>query len=291
MYDDTVKRIRSGQEKERGDLAMKTLMLLSYTLQPLTLGEVQHALLAMEVEPNETTIDPDDVYGEELLVAICAGIAVIEDRTSAFRFVHHTAETYFESNRESLFNNGHIELTKICVTYLSFDEFNSGPCQTDEELKKRLRLYQLYNYAAHNWGHHARKASILYSAVIEFLEHRPKIEASSQALIVELSDWRSNSQEFPRQMTGLHLAAYFGIEEAVKNLLQERVESDTKDSWSHTPLSWAAENGHEAVVKQLLEAKADVESKDDSGQTPLSWAAANGHEAVVKLLQSTTSSS
>jgi hypothetical protein len=232
-YDDTMKRIQSGQEKNRSDLAMKMLMLLSYALQPMKLGEVQLALLTMEVEPDETTIDTDDIYREELLVAICTGIVTLEDGTSAIRFVHHTAETYFESNRERRFNNGHIELTKTCVTYLLFDEFKSGPCQMDAEFKQRLQSNQLYDYAVHNWGHHARKASTLCQAVIDFLECKSKVETSSQALIVERDPWRPGySQDFPRQMTGLHLAAYFGIEKAVRALLQKGVETDAKDTFN-----------------------------------------------------------
>jgi ankyrin repeat protein len=100
-------------------------------------------------------------------------------------------------------------------------------------------------------------------------------------------------------MTGLHLAAYFGVGEAVKALLQQTFETnlkttkgvtpsgaelESKDDYSQTPLSWAAENGHEAVVKQLIEKGADMESKDEDGQTLLSLAAENGHEAVVKQL-------
>jgi hypothetical protein len=47
-----------------------------------------------------------------------------------------------------------------CVTYLSFDAFETGFCQTDEEFEARLQLNALYDYAARHWGHHARAASI-----------------------------------------------------------------------------------------------------------------------------------
>ena len=67
-----------------------------------------------------------------------------------------------------------------------------------------------------------------------------------------------------------------------------KVDVDSKDSDSRTPLSWAAEFGQEAVVKLLLETgKVDVDSKDSDSRTPLSWAAQNRHEAVVKLLLET----
>jgi ankyrin repeat protein len=53
-------------------------------------------------------------------------------------------------------------------------------------------------------------------------------------------------------MTGLHLAAYFGVHEAANGLIRRRQSLDLKDSYSRTPLSYAAENGHEVVVKLLL---------------------------------------
>jgi ankyrin repeat protein len=86
-------------------------------------------------------------------------------------------------------------------------------------------------------------------------------------------------------MTGLHLAAYFGVETVVKLLLDTgKVEADSKDKNSRTPLFWAVENGHEAVVKLLLKKGSEVEMESRGGSTPLQLAALNGHEGVEQLL-------
>jgi ankyrin repeat protein len=53
-------------------------------------------------------------------------------------------------------------------------------------------------------------------------------------------------------MTGLHLAAYFGVEKAERLLLGSN-SPDLKDSYGRTPLLWAAGNGHEAIAKLLVE--------------------------------------
>src|SRR5436305_11259860 len=162
----------------------------------------------------------------------------------------------------------------------------SGFCQTDSEFEDRLRLNPLYDYAAHNWGIHAREALTLCQQVIGFLESELKTEAASQALLaIKRYSWHSEySQEVPRQMTGLHLAAYFGVHEAANTLIRRGQSLDLKDGYGRTPLSWAAGEGHEAVMKLLLEKGAQLEAKSRYGQTPLSWAAGEGHEAVVKLL-------
>ena len=74
---------------------------------------------------------------------------------------------------------------------------------------------------------------------------------------------------------------------AVRRLLENAAELETKDCWSRTPLVFAAKNGHEAVVELLL-SRGDVVigSRDRDGRTWLSYAAEKGHEAVVKLLLS-----
>ena len=138
-------------------------------------------------------------------------------------------------------------------------------------------MNQLYNYTARNWGHHVSGSCQL---VTSFLEDEPKVEASSQALLVDDTRY---SQDFPMQMTGLHVAAFFGVENSVRLLLSSK-RTEARDSYGRTSLSWAALEGHEAVVKLLLEKGADLESKDEGGWTPLSWAAWEDNEAVVKLL-------
>jgi ankyrin repeat protein len=183
------------------------------------------------------------------------------------------------------FPNAQANITTICVSYLSFNEFDSGICQNDDEFEQRLQSNKLYDYTAHNWGYHAREALTSCEGVIEFLQRQAQVEASSQALMV-FEQWSGSvdSQRIPKQMTGLHLAAYFGVDDAVRDLLSSN-SPDLKDSYSRTPLSYAAEKGHEGVVKLLLAIdKVDVDAKAGFSQTALSYAAANGHEGVFKLL-------
>jgi ankyrin repeat protein len=97
---------------------------------------------------------------------------------------------------------------------------------------------------------------------MDFLESDVKVEASSQALLTfKLYSSHSNySQEFPRQMTALHLTAYFGAETVMNALLKKGVKADSTDSDGRTPLSYAARRGHEAVVKLLLEGQGRLDT-------------------------------
>ena len=178
-------------------------------------------------------------------------------------------------------------ITDICATYLSFGSFEDGPCATDAEFKDRLRLNQLYGYAALYWGEHAREAGGISRVALDFLRSDSLVEAHVQAIMATKRPrfFGANSLIFPRQMHGLSVAAYFGILDVVEILLQSSSNNDLKDSFDETPLFKAAREGHEAVVKMLLDTqKVDVDSKGSYGQTPLSIAATCGHEAVVKTL-------
>jgi hypothetical protein len=280
-YEEAMKRI-AGHDKDSEELAKQVLLWITCAKRPLTTIELQHAL---GVEVGESKLDEENLPQLDDMVSVCAGLVTIDIESEIIRLVHFTTQEYFERTQTQWFPNTQTTITTICVTYLSYDTFKSGICQQNEEFKQRLQLHKLYDYAAHNWGYHAWEASTSCQGVIQFLHKQAQVEASSQALLnVKLSEHTGYSQRFPKQMTGLHLAAYFGVHIAVGVLLGSN-SPDSKDSYGRTPLWWAAGNGHEAVVTLLLEHKADIESKDDVfSQTPLSWAARNGHEAVITVL-------
>ena len=286
-YEETMDRI----ERQNGDspeLAKEALSWITFAKRPLTTLELQDA---MAVEINKPELDKDNLPDIEDIVSVCAGLVTVDEESHIIRLVHYTTQQYFEQTAKHWFPDAETDITKTCFTYLSFNNFGQGCCRTDDEFEERLQSNHLYKYTSQNWGHHARKAFTLSQelsqAVVGFLESEAKVEASSQALLaIKKYSWQSNySQQFPRQMTGLHLTAYFGVDRAMSILLEKGAKADSKDHDGRTPLSWAAESGHEAIVKLLLAREGvDADSKDRYSRTPLSCAARNGHEGIVKLL-------
>jgi ankyrin repeat protein len=210
-----------------------------------------------------------------------------------------------------------------CANYLSLGAFEEGFCNIDKDFEARLSTYPFYDYAARNWGHHACAAlgtDPCPDLILNFLENDTKVSASVQAMMV-FARYTKFSQEVPKKMTGVHLAAYFGLLNAIQGLHRRGHELEAKDTWGRTPLSWAAQkgktevvkwllangaapdskatvpflsgctplwfavqNGHKGVTEVLLAAKIDFDSAIAERQTPLARAARNGHEAVVQLL-------
>jgi hypothetical protein len=274
-----MKRIESQGEGFR-ELAKKVLFWVIHTKRTLSTAELQYALA---VQPGNRVINKDFIPGIEIIGPICAGLVVVDIQSNVVRLVHYTTQEYFQ--RIPWFLNAEADITRTCVTYLSFDAFKTGFCSTDKEFEERLRSNVLYDYAARNWGHHARNAAEeTQQLVVDFLKSEVRVSSSGQAMMASRID-SGYSQRVPRQVTGEHLAAYFGLTGVIMALLKNKHDPDVKDSYGRTPLSWAAENGHEAVVRLLLDTGADLETKDkDHDRTPLLYAAAKGHEAVVKLL-------
>jgi len=281
----TMERVQSQAESPKR-LAIRSLAWIFYTKRPLSVAELRHALA---IRPTELTLDKSYLPNVKRLLAVCAGLVRLDEKSKAIDFIHKTTRDYFETTKETWFTDLESDIAIACVTYLSFDVFKSGICQTDREFEERLRTNRFFEYAAHNWGYHAQATSNSCHKVIEFLQKQAQVEASIQALMAVMPwlDGVEYSQKIPKQMTGLHLAAYFGVSDAAQFLIGNN-NPDLKNSYSETPLLWAAANGHEDVVQLLLATgQVDPDSKDKCSRTPLWKAANNGHADVVQLLLAT----
>lgn len=279
-YQGIMKRVEH-QGPKSVKFAKSVLSWVTCAKRPLIMLELQHALA---VEIGSHAFNEEYLPQAQDLISVCAGLVTVDEDSNTIRLFHYTAQEYFEQTQNQWFPDVKNDITNVCITYLSFDIFETGFSSTDTAFEERLKSYQLYDYAAHNWGHHARESSTLGQLILDFLMKEAKIEAMSQALfIVKESREPGYSQDIPLNTSGLHLAAYFGIEKAVAALLNSN-DPDLKDSHNRTPLSWAAENGHEAALRLLLDKGANSKAKDQSNLTPLSWAAMRGHQTIVRLL-------
>jgi hypothetical protein len=141
-----MKRIK-GQAKDQEELAKQVLSWITYAMRPLATSELRHALA---VEVGEPKLDEENLPQIEDIVSVCARLVTVDEESRIICLVHYTTQEYFKQTRERWFPNAETDITKVCVTYLSFHAFESGFCQTDAEFEERLRLNQLYNYVTHN---------------------------------------------------------------------------------------------------------------------------------------------
>lgn len=283
-YDQAFERIDSQGEGLR-ELARKVLTWVTYAKKRLSVAELQHALA---VEPGQPALDQNLIPDIDTIGSVCAGLVNFDAQSNVVRLVHYTAQEYLERTRR--LPEAENRLLTICLTYLSFDEFSSGPCQTVAAYMNRLQEYPLFSYAGQNWGHHARLVHNCSDVVLPFLECKAHLEASVQTMAKSVS----KSDTLPTDITGLHVAAAFGIEEVVEALLDQIVNANAahtinaKDSFGITPLYRAVMNLRLGTVKMILETGiADADAGDLHQVTPLAWASMHGHADVARLLLDT----
>ncbi|EGX44898.1 hypothetical protein AOL_s00176g69 [Orbilia oligospora ATCC 24927] len=281
-YDEAMDRIIHGS-KNLAQLAISVLSWITCAKRPLVTSELQHAL-AIQIEDHD--LDVDDLIPIKDIISVCAGLVVVDKESDTIRLVHTTTQEYFERTRQRWFPEAETNIAKACIAYLLFSEFESGMCSSDKVFEARLMKYRFYDYAARNWGHHTTTTSAeeVERLASKFIRNAQKVSAASQAATASRGS-HNFSQNVPRQVTGLHLASYFGLWKIVRTLLLEGSEPDVKDTHGRTPLGLAAANGHDAVISLLCASHAvDLNSADKYDNTPLSLAAARGHPAAVEVL-------
>ncbi|KAF5539776.1 nucleoside phosphorylase domain-containing protein [Fusarium napiforme] len=287
-YDTIMERINR-QKLGLRELAIQVLSWITYAKRQLTIIELQHALATKQ---GNKTLDSGDIVPVDDIVSVCTGLVTVDRGRDIIRLNHYTAQQYLHDKLKELFPNAEFSMMTTCLTYLSFDVFRSGFCRTDEDFEERMRLNPFYHYSSWYWGSHAYDIKTLSREAIDFLESTTRVESSVQALMtsnLQSALWNPGySQMVPRQVSGLHLTAFFGLEDGVHVFGSSCWTLNARDSHGRTALSYAAEKGHERVVKLLLDKVGlDVDSNDKGDRTPLWWAAMRGHEAIVKLLLDT----
>ena len=288
IYNDAMTRIQN-QVREHRDLAILALSWIWSALWPLNWNELQHALA---VRPGDTDLDEEGLEDQALLISVCAGLITLDAPSGTIRLAHFTVEEYFEENKQNLFPIADCKIAETCLTYLSFNVFKTGPCQSPGEMENRLQQHYLLEYAAATWGYHTRIADevIDQNLAVQFLTNDRLVSSCLQV------DWghpfsqptflhRQPQIRKVGQSSGLHLAAQFGLVHIFKKLLESNNLVDAKDNWGYTPLAIAVIQGHVEMVEFLVnhdDVSAEFTTID--GRTPLSLAVSHGHTEIVKCL-------
>ena len=294
-------------------LAKQLLGWLTYSERLMTVEEVQHALA---IEPGTPDFDEENLGDIDEVVGFCAGLVIVDEETQIIRLVHYTTQEYFRRNGDRILASARQEIAISCLTYLLYDIFGTGwfheaeegnnsggdeweigeryGWQSFESVKARAQKYPFLKYASRYWATHARicEQQNVKTLTMSLAKDERRISSASQVMLSVNQDALSYELDITKSrhpLTAMHVIAYLGYPEMIKELLSHGFEVNSKDLAHRTPLWYAAHQGHEAVVELLLsQSHIEVNSKDDPDDTALHVAAALGHEAIVKLLISRT---
>ncbi|CAG8379268.1 unnamed protein product, partial [Penicillium salamii] len=288
-YDQVMERIDQ-QRPGLKQLAMKVLWWITCANRPLSIEELQYALA---IKHGQYHLDEGDLPHIGDMVSVCLGLITIDNESRIIRLVHYTTHEYLTRNRQDWVPNAHTEITKTCVTCLSFDIFEAGPCQSHDSIHLRVQTTLLYDYAANNWGYHARASPSEHDALIlDFLQNTSKVSASSQAMTYNGMCYNAN-QEHRSAANSVWCDPTDWIERlrARERLFKSSSGHGTKAFKNSnclgimsTGLHLAAYFGLAMSMSRMLDLKADINSQDGDGRTALLVAIERGHDKVVKML-------
>lgn len=272
-YDKTFEAIKYQSEFQR-KVALRTLMFVSASCMPLSIQELCHALATNE---GDEDLDVDNIPPMKVISRICCGLIAVDDLDnprSKVRLVHHTLHQYLETRQPEWFSRAHRELTCTCLTYLSFKSLGASKTlcsESDRSSETHPDAWTLTSFATKFWGYHAARASFdsYGTLALRYLKNTERIQALSP--------------ENPK-LTGLHVAATFGLSVLADALIQLGYQVDVLDSRHSTPLHTACMMNHLDTAVVLLKAGAKPDHWSLSWSSPLFNAVANENQNLVETL-------
>ncbi|KAJ7071594.1 ankyrin repeat-containing domain protein [Mycena amicta] len=309
-YDEVMGRINEQNDDDK-KLALAALSWVANAKRLLTVAELREALA---VEPGAKSLDPDNYSDIGIILSACAGLLVVEPKAAAdrkffldgeesptVRLVHYTAQRYLES----LFPDAHTEITRVLLTYLTFDElYGESNFYGQDEISLYLKGIPraLLRYCPYCLLHAVgQPEALLRDLIVEFLERAFKWNSLWRAYAAP--PWSFHNWGM-LQTPALWVAASANLQEIAKYLLDRGASTSDMAIAGTTPLyvasyyevdatsgykynsalQAAAARGHIEVVQLLLDKGTTIDGDEGSYGNALQAAALAGHTEVVQFL-------
>ena len=258
IYMTMMKRFSELKPSGKAKKLIMSLYWIAKSQQPLTFPALQHAIA---IEPSTTEIDDGNLISEQGLVLDSSGVVIVGNDTTVR--MHLTMHEWLDKNSGEWFAGQESQMALRLLTYLNFEEFRQ-PCASDSEFDNRLTKMPLLEYASQHWAEHVAPCCAdpnVKAELLKFLTRQGNIESCLQ-VAYEASSKLFIDFDIRKGANGLHLAAFYGWEDVVVNLIQdEGIDVNSTDpKYGQTALMYAARNGYVKVVETLLGngAKVDV---------------------------------
>lgn len=277
------------------DLAFKTLALVLHATRSLTVAELLEALSVDEWSQR----DLENVMTTSDMLESCANLVIVEEGNQTIHFIHQCVHEYLLNRTELPSIPDEIYLAKICITYLNFDEFQSGPVEKTvaDAYLIRLANFPFLEYAAKNWTVHVKgdgeNDPAVQQRLLYFGQCRLKFDNMLQARHAIISSSSFRLDNYPRFATIFHVIAGEGLIVLAEWLLSGDRDKALSllqclDEYRRTPLHYASIGGHTNIVQLFLRFDNTLSRCEDTeGATPLHRAAEAGSAETVTILLTT----
>ncbi|KAL3465699.1 ankyrin repeat-containing domain protein [Aspergillus heterothallicus] len=287
LYSAAMKRLNyRGQATQ--ELARAILSWVVHAKRPLTVWELQDALA---IRPDTRALDRSLIrkYFANIghLQSVCEGLIEVNSR-DIVRLAHYTTYEYFSQSPTPWMMSAQPHIARMCLTYLSYDVFETQVRLRRLDDTTRLLYYPFYGYCCLNWGYHVKDAGIeTANAVLSLLTNEHKLKSCSNEML-KLSEPFEDPEDAYYEISclpSMHVAALFGMIGTLERLVELGGDLDVKDDAGNTPLSRAVVCAEYHVVRWLLNTgRVDINAADWLGNTPLIKAIYVGNQYIIRLL-------
>ena len=294
--------------------AIRALHWLSFSIRPLTVGELAEAVLIDVARPVQQCFNPEDRYFNISDVeTLLPGLLTITDETHwsvshgndrEIRFSHFSIKEYLISERicegkASAFAvlevNAHILIAKACLNYhLYISEVESSP--------RPQEIYSLWDTYAGDFGPQHLEVVAREQWTPELIESLRRFyapESDSLRLLLEYfsPDYDGTQGRYftwifvgmdPVFPSPLYYASSLGYRQQVEWILGEKLADVNQIAGQcGTAINAAARHGHDAIVALLLKNGANPYlgiEKNDGYRLAMQAAIHHNHERCVEAL-------
>ncbi|KAJ3454451.1 hypothetical protein MRS44_018345 [Fusarium solani] len=281
------------------EIAREALTWLCFSLRPLRLRELAEVVVLRE---NDRFLDNDARLGDPVvLLEICQGL--IHSSDDELTLAHDSIRTFLLSDwiRKSKPvaefavdpASAHRKIMRKCLTYLSLDEFTSGPVSTRHQLDARFVDYPLLRYASQLWPIHSERFDLQSedeNDILAFFKTKGNSNSGTFGawvqFLLEMLDLDAIHRTEP-----LYYAASYNMVPILKILLRPENDVDVNKRggrYSSTPLFVAVWRGNLEAAKLLYKAGADPHLVDRSGIDSYQMAVYSHLDELVEAFDGST---
>ena len=292
-YRTTISRIQN-LGPSRSELGLQVLQWVCFSMRPLTVDELQDILC---VKYGQTTRDIRYRPILRMMLECCQGLILVDPETSLVRPAHFTVQEHIVDNASTLFPRRDVDVAKKCLTYLSFQDFTTGPVHSRQEIEARIGKYPFLSYAASYWHAHVHllgRLEEIEQLLWAFLGSE-ELTATARQVFAFLYGFVKRYYDAQECLshTALHTACLAGLTSVVRRLMDDwhsdSAQARTVNAQTYigtTPVMQAASCGLVEIVQILLAQGADpyIENRYGNALHCAAEAGESGESGTIRVL-------
>ncbi|KAH6894868.1 ankyrin repeat-containing domain protein [Coprinopsis sp. MPI-PUGE-AT-0042] len=272
IYAKTWERILAQGPKQL-NLAKLVLLWITHAERELKMDTLRQAVATC---PETYAFEPKRMVPEALLLSVCCGLVLVDDKTRLARLIHYTTRDAILPRILDIFPVPHALLGHVCIVHIT----KCGLQYNDPEIPRAHTFWvqrqndTLLGYAYQSWAHHTRQCG----------RYTPITSAAANLVV------NCKSYPFDRGIVDfggpLHVAAFYGLEDLIPlAVAQVHSPNSGTTTFRESPLMLAVQHGHLACAKALLSLPGiDVNLCNSTSRNAFMIAAIYGHIECVQLL-------